>query len=345
MYSRLFRIVFVAAVAVGALAGCSDSSKHAKTLEKVNAMMDQGEYSPALDLLVATLKEDPKDAELRRAHVTLFVLAESPDYAYEAYKPLAELNPGDLVVTNLLSHEKPAVRIAAARTLGRLGSPDTIPGLTRAIADDNREVRRAAVAALGEIRQPDATKVLIGGLHDDWWFVRADAAQALGKIRDPQAAEPLFETLSDSDGSVRLAAENALLTLAAEEGTDPQVYIKRMDSTNPTARRIALVGMAIQGNPASTPGLIEVAGSDDLKARAQAIRALGKTTDLAALKTVQAALNDSQLAVVAQAIEALGLYRDKASLEALQKMAADSSVPPALRDRASAAINLIQQSD
>ena len=52
-----------------------------------------------------------------------------------------------------LRDERFTVRAAAARTLGKLGEPATVPALKQALHDCRSQVRRAAEEALEEIEE------------------------------------------------------------------------------------------------------------------------------------------------------------------------------------------------
>jgi aminopeptidase N len=87
-----------------------------------------------------------------------------------------------------------AVRVAAARALGRMRRDDAREVLLVAFDDAHAKVRRAAAAALGEWRGDEraalalATRLQKG---DPSVFVEAEAALALGRTRSPLALEIL----------------------------------------------------------------------------------------------------------------------------------------------------------
>jgi HEAT repeat protein len=66
-------------------------------------------------------------------------------------------------VVRALTHDTdPPVRVAAARSLGRLGLPDDVQPLTEALGDEQAiELRVAAADALGKIGGRDAVAALL----------------------------------------------------------------------------------------------------------------------------------------------------------------------------------------
>jgi aminopeptidase N len=87
-----------------------------------------------------------------------------------------------------------AVRVAAARALGRMRRDDAREALLVAFDDAHAKVRRAAAAALGEWRGDErAARALATRLQkgDPSVFVEAEAALALGRTRSPLALEIL----------------------------------------------------------------------------------------------------------------------------------------------------------
>jgi len=103
-------------------------------------------------------------------------------------------------------------RAAAARELGREGSPQATAALKDALLSDKFwGVQADAAAALGDIRTDAALAVLIEGLQVKHPKARRAAARALGLFRDSeQAASALAGVLERGDESYFVEAEAAL---------------------------------------------------------------------------------------------------------------------------------------
>jgi hypothetical protein len=74
------------------------------------------------------------------------------------------------------------VRVAAARSLGRLGMGEAIPSLIGALADPAWPVRAQAAGALGRLRATPAVDALAERVTDPAWWVRHHAAYALAML-------------------------------------------------------------------------------------------------------------------------------------------------------------------
>jgi hypothetical protein len=115
---------------------------------------------------------------------------------------------------NALSDPDAQVREYAAKELGIIGDPGSVPPLIGALKDSDPLVRQSAALALGEIKDRRATVPLIATLKDLDPLVRRNAALALGEIGDPRAAVPLSNALKDADPRVREFAADAITLLA-----------------------------------------------------------------------------------------------------------------------------------
>ena len=100
--------------------------------------------------------------------------------------------------------------------LGKLGDPQAVPPLIKALGDDWDDVRRAAAEALVKIGTP-AVPALIQALGHRYSAVRRAAAEALGELGDPQAVPALTERLQDESGDVRKAAQAAIQQIQAKQ--------------------------------------------------------------------------------------------------------------------------------
>lgn len=311
--------------------GCGN--RHTDAIRRINQMMDQQQYVPALDDLTAEIMKDPKSKELKRLRVILLIRYERVDMAYAAYMELLKISPNDQVLMDALRSKDAKVRAGAARVLGYVGTKLAVQSLERLASDPDRDVRRAVVAALGEIRDPRATEILIKSLKDEWWFVRSDSAQALGKIRDVTAVEPLFVAMNDSDSSVQLAAENALLTISRLPNAPREIYSRYAHDSggNPEAQRVALLSLSVLKDASAVPPLIKLAGSPEPRKRAQAIRALGILQSPDALSAVRKAASDPEPVVRLQAVEALGEYRDMGSMNLLKTISNSPTETPLIK--------------
>jgi HEAT repeat protein len=105
-----------------------------------------------------------------------------------------------------------AVRISAARALGRLGMPRSAPGVIRCLAPGaDPDLRAVAARALGRIGDERAVPVLAGCLTAPGYWVAHNSAEALAVLGEP-GREALAEAARSGGPAVPYAKE--ALTLA-----------------------------------------------------------------------------------------------------------------------------------
>lgn len=143
-------------------------------------------------------------------------------------------------IESLVAVEEPHVRLEAARALGRLRDPGSVPALVAAMGDEQVAVRWAAAKALsqigppavpalietlrgsggrllpyslwalGEIGNPEAISALSQAVRSPLWEERWSAVASLSDVGGGQVCAVLVEALGDRDERVRKAAGEAL---------------------------------------------------------------------------------------------------------------------------------------
>lgn len=114
-----------------------------------------------------------------------------------------------------LDARNPELRVAAVRTLGKLGTVSQLSGVIERLGDTQWFVRAVAARALESFEPDERTGVALGrALHDSAWWVRANAARTLAHHGQAGIA-PLLASLTGED---RYARDAALLALASPEG-------------------------------------------------------------------------------------------------------------------------------
>jgi HEAT repeat protein len=125
----------------------------------------------------------------------------------------------------MLKDPEPAVLIACARALGKLGDARAAPTLEPLLSHEDFRVRRAAVGALLRLAHPERREALYRvALHDAHPQVRAAAAAVLAFLDQDEAILPrAIEVLGDERLEVRRNAISLIHGLtAARFGYDPE---------------------------------------------------------------------------------------------------------------------------
>ena len=136
------------------------------------AYLGESRYAPAVPKLTALLRQADPGTRFLAAKA----LGQIGDEAESALPALFDaLRDTDMFL-----------RAGVAGALIKIGYP-AVPGLTRALLDPNRAVKRAACKALGKIGSERAVPALIWSLNDGNAGVRKLAREALERIDSPEA--------------------------------------------------------------------------------------------------------------------------------------------------------------
>lgn len=127
-------------------------------------------------------------------HLTELVRDADPGTRYLAAKALGQIgDEAEASVPTLLMAMRDNdmfLRAGIAGALIKIGYP-AVPGLTKALFDRNKAVKRAAAKALGKIGSDRCVPALINSLSDRDPGVRKFAREALQRIDTPEARDAL----------------------------------------------------------------------------------------------------------------------------------------------------------
>ena len=178
------------------------------------------------------------------------------------------------------------VRMAAARSLGRLGAvaaieplvtagvsrkvprnvvslalfdigPTAVPNLLPLIARPEPEVRAAAIELVGLVGDPGDAEPLLPCVSDTAASVRAAAAAALGRVGAARARDALIDALADRVPDVRTAAARALGQLGGRQATEALLELAKTDAFDPAreaADALARIDPSLVIRVAAQPG-------------------------------------------------------------------------------------------
>jgi HEAT repeat protein len=190
-------------------AACIDGLRQADAKVRRAAVSVLFEMGPsatcAVPALAAALGD--KDRAVRRSIALVLMQLDPPGLPVEVLK-------------SSLKDEEVEVRICAAMFLRRLGreeARDAVPGLVKALKDDDLIVRGHAAFALAAIGRP-AVPALVDALKNQDQNVRRLAIFALGKIGPEATAarSSLTLLLKDPDREIRFTSGNALKKIGRE---------------------------------------------------------------------------------------------------------------------------------
>ena len=241
------------------------------------------------------------------------------------------------IVRILREDAEPDLRVEAAQALAGWDRREAVEALAAALQDVPR-VREAAAASLTELKDPDVGAALIPyALHADA-FVVAAALRALKELRLAAAAEPALTALEHSEAPVRreavgvlgwLKSGDALPRLAVLVARDPDAEVRRAAS--------GALGLAAPQNDAALRALEAALQDPQWQVREEAATTLGKfNSDESSNAALRGALEDEQWQVRLRAARSLGRRRDRQALPQLIR----ALVHPAGNLRKEAAIAL-----
>jgi HEAT repeat protein len=193
--------------------------------------------------------------------------------------PLAEVP-----LLQALNDRDPDVRLAAARSLGRLRPRSAagpllyalvqglvpravaanalisigaaaLPGIRNLLSDEEPAARANAVELLGRLGNPRDSVSLRERLGDDAPLVRRRACEALARLGADDAGDALEELLTDEVAGVRMSAADALAAVGDERSAPTLLRLVHHDS-------VEVAEVAARALTAVAPGLVVELGGD-----------------------------------------------------------------------------------
>ncbi|HZI80950.1 MAG TPA: HEAT repeat domain-containing protein [Vicinamibacterales bacterium] len=258
--------------------------------------------------------------------------------------------PTDLLV--LLGDPEARVRRRAALALGRVGLPDAVEPLGKALADEEVEVRQMAAFALGLIGSPAARPVLTQALTGRDVVLQGRAAEALGLIGDKADGAAIGEMVRTH------LATGALAGVQPEDLTSPLAppveavrlglfALARLGVYEPLAAAVTgadgqpvsrwwPVAYALQriGDPRAAPALLALLSTPGRYTASFALRGLAsaKAAQPLALAAIRAEVEQPRdAATMIQAIRALAALNDRGSLQLMTRIVGDPATSPPIR--------------
>jgi hypothetical protein len=127
--------------------------------------------------------------------------------------------PLEKLIDALESDRHPLVRSNAIVSLGRIGGPEVIDPMIKALGDVDVMVKSNAMMMLATFGDAIFDR-MISALEDPDGDIRAGAAFVLGELQDERAIEPLKKLLKDESVMARVQAKASLLAFEAMKGKE-----------------------------------------------------------------------------------------------------------------------------
>jgi HEAT repeat protein len=195
-----------------------------------------------------------------------------------------------------LDSQEPYVQVGGCALLGHIGraswgAPQKLGSL---LASEHEDVAVAAAEALGSFENAWLAPILMRRLVDEKrQRVQVAIISALGKQKDPLSGRPLVRLLADEREGVRGAAARALGQIRYVEATRALIRMAREDA-GVQARSEAIEALGRIRDPAALDALLEGLADKHLWVRRVSIRALGQLARPEAIDPLAAVLMDSE---------------------------------------------------
>jgi HEAT repeat protein len=131
--------------------------------------------------------------------------------------------------------------VAKTKALGRIGSEEAIPGLIKAFHDSNEHVSRSAIEALIRINSKSIRPELIEALCSSDWRVQYRATEILKEIGSKEDIPRLRQVLNSSDSYTRCRVIDVLGAI----GGDESIYLlqRSCNNSNSNVRKSAAAAL------------------------------------------------------------------------------------------------------
>lgn len=226
-------------------------------------------------------------------------------------------------VLQMLQSEQEAVRAAALRALGGLGSASDVSLLAQKAAAGSKLERQSARQSLIRLRTREVNESIVSVMAKADPKVRVALFDVLAARNAKEALPSVLKSAEDAEPSVRTAALGALRFLADENHTAALVKILEAAKDDAERRKaeLALLAVCSRGREACAGAIIDGLAAADVPSRIVLLRALARAGGPKALAELVARLEDEDEAVGDQSLRMLSSWPDPAAVPHLLEIA------------------------
>ena len=245
-------------------------------------------------------------------------------------------------VLQMLQSKTAAVRAAALRALGLLGTTDDVALLAKRATGDSKQETAAAQQSLIRLRGDGVNQAVLAALAKGGPGVKVALLDVLA-ARNAKAALPqVLAAAKSSEPAIRTAALRALRFLADEKQTAAVVALLKAAKSDAERRaaELALLAICNRGREKCVTAIEAGLAGADAPAQKALLRALGRAGGDKALAALLTQLQAEEAAVRDEAMRVLSLWPDAAATRHLLQIAKSTD---SLRHRVLAIRGLVRQ--
>jgi len=226
-------------------------------------------------------------------------------------------------VLEMLENKEAAVRAAAVRALGGLGSAADVPVLAAKAATGADAEKSSARQSLVQLRGDDVNGAVVAALKDADAKMRVELIGVLAARNAKETLPKVMQSADDSDPAVRLAVLEALRYLADESHTERIIQI--LKTTKEDAERkqaeLTLLVTCSRGREKCADAIVAGLDGADVPSQIALVRALARAGGAKALEAIVARMKDGDDSVRDEAVRMLTGWPDPAVTPHLKELA------------------------
>jgi len=272
---------------------------------------------PAEELLKIAIAELPKLGPAAKMQI-LTALA---DCGYKAAMP---------AVVAAVKDENVEVRLAALKTIGKLGGASDVQLLAETAATSDTKERGLARESLYQLRGAAVDNAIIAALTGAEPKVKVELIQAIGERNIISAAENLLATSKDANPKVRMESVKVLQIVGGPGQLAALIELLKNSQRQPEARELEKT-LAAAANKISDENQRAIAvtaameNATDAAVKSSFIRVLGRIGTKSALAAVRGVMNDKDANIEEAAIRTLADWLNPEPMEDMLQVAQNST--------------------